>query len=56
MGWWYIGPRNGHISIFSKRSLALVWSKLGYRLGSFNDDLHVAFRRVPDFAKHILRP
>ncbi len=55
LGWWYIGPRNGHISIYSKRSLELLWSKLGFRFGSFNDDLHAAFRQVPDFAKHIIR-
>ena len=55
LGWWYIAPRNGHISIYTKQSLHLLWSKLGYRFGNFNNDLHFAFRQVPEFAKHIIR-
>ena len=55
LGWWYIAPRNGHISVYTKRSLESLWSKLGFRVGSFNDDLHVAFRHVPEFAKHIIK-
>ena len=55
LGWWYIAPRNGHVSIYTKRSLELLWSKRGFRVGSFNDDLHAAFRDVPDFAKHIIK-
>jgi 2-polyprenyl-6-hydroxyphenyl methylase/3-demethylubiquinone-9 3-methyltransferase len=53
LGWWYIGPRNGHISIYTKRSLELLWSKFGYKFSSFNDSLHVAFQQIPEFAKHI---
>jgi SAM-dependent methyltransferase len=53
MNWWYIGPRNGHVSIFSRSALAMVWGSAGFRLGSMNDDLHVAFRSVPDFAESI---
>jgi len=55
LGWWYIGPRNGHVSIYTKRSLELLWSKHGYNFGSFNDNLHVAFRQIPEFAKHIIK-
>ena len=25
--WWYASPRNGHISLFSKKSLAILGSK-----------------------------
>lgn len=28
--WWYIGPRNGHISLFSKKSLDLLWQGVGF--------------------------
>ena len=31
MSWWYVGPRNGHISIFSKQALAMAWGRHGYR-------------------------
>lgn len=51
--WWYIAPRNGHISIHSSRSLALT--RLGFTLTSFNANLHLAYRSVPDFAQHLFR-
>jgi hypothetical protein len=53
--WWYVGPRNGHISMFSRDALVKAFGRHGYRTGSFNDNLHVAFRTVPEFAKHLLK-
>jgi SAM-dependent methyltransferase len=55
LNWWYVGPRNGHISIFSRKSLSAAWNRFGFTLGSFNDNFHVAFRKAPDFAKHLFR-
>ena len=55
LGWWYVGPRNGHISIFSRRSLTVAWKRAGFTFGSFNDNFHVAFRGIPAFAKHLFR-
>ena len=55
MNWWYIGPRNGHVSIFSRNSLTLAWQKSGFNLASFSDDLHLAFRQIPDFAMHLMK-
>lgn len=51
--WWYVAPRNGHVSIHSRQSLALCWKRAGFALASFNDNLHVACRRLPDFARHL---
>jgi SAM-dependent methyltransferase len=56
MGWWYIAPRNGHISIFSRRALALAWQRHGFSFGSIDDNRHVAFRELPDFARHLIQP
>jgi SAM-dependent methyltransferase len=53
MSWWYIGPRNGHISIFTRLALSLAWRRHGFVFGSIDDGRHVAFREVPDFAKHL---
>lgn len=53
MGWWYIGPRNGHISLFTSQSLAKAWNRLGFMLRSSNENLHIAFRKVPDFGRHL---
>jgi 2-polyprenyl-6-hydroxyphenyl methylase/3-demethylubiquinone-9 3-methyltransferase len=47
MSWWYIGPRNGHVSIFSKHALSLAWARHGYKHASLGDEVHLAFREVP---------
>jgi 2-polyprenyl-6-hydroxyphenyl methylase/3-demethylubiquinone-9 3-methyltransferase len=47
MGWWYIGPRNGHITLFSPLALATVWRRAGLSTVSLNDDVHLAFRDPP---------
>jgi 2-polyprenyl-6-hydroxyphenyl methylase/3-demethylubiquinone-9 3-methyltransferase len=55
LNWWYVGPRNGHISIFSQQALALAWRRHACEVRSYNDDLHVAFRVVPPFATHLIK-
>jgi 2-polyprenyl-6-hydroxyphenyl methylase/3-demethylubiquinone-9 3-methyltransferase len=55
LNWWYVGPRNGHVSLYTKASLASLVQPLGFNLGSFNESYHVLFREVPDFARHFLR-
>ena len=51
--WWYVGPRNGHVSIFSKQALTRAFARHGYRLVSFNDNAHLAFRTLPPFLAHL---
>ncbi len=48
MSWWYVGPRNGHISLFSKQALAMAWARHGYRNASLNPGMHLAFRTLPE--------
>lgn len=55
MNWWYIGPRNGHVSLFSREALTKAWHYYGYQIGSFNSNLHIAYRQLPEFAKHLLK-
>ena len=55
LNWWYVGPRNGHVSIFSRNALAFAWKHHGYHTASFSDNLHLAFRTLPDFARHLLK-
>jgi 2-polyprenyl-6-hydroxyphenyl methylase/3-demethylubiquinone-9 3-methyltransferase len=52
LSWWYAGPRNGHVSLFSRNSLLALVRPLGVQLASFNDNLHLLFRQIPDFARH----
>jgi 2-polyprenyl-6-hydroxyphenyl methylase/3-demethylubiquinone-9 3-methyltransferase len=55
MNWWYIAPRNGHISMFTRLSLGIAWKRHGFAAGSFDDRTHIAFRQLPDFASHLTR-
>ena len=44
MGWWYIAPRNGHVSLFSEQALARAWARHGFTVSSFSPVSHLAFR------------
>jgi 2-polyprenyl-6-hydroxyphenyl methylase/3-demethylubiquinone-9 3-methyltransferase len=55
LGWWYAGPRNGHVSLYSKASLEAVARPHGFKFASFNDNLHVLWRELPEFAKAFIR-
>ncbi len=49
--WWYISPRNGHISIYSESSLKLLLSNIGMEYRSISDEWHIAYHvgAVPIF-------
>jgi 2-polyprenyl-6-hydroxyphenyl methylase/3-demethylubiquinone-9 3-methyltransferase len=55
VSWWYVAPRNGHVSLYTQSALAAVLRPLGLRLGAFTAGLHVAWREVPDFARHLIK-
>jgi hypothetical protein len=55
MSWWYAAPRNGHVSLYSRESMNALMKRLGLHWASFNDVLHVAFRRkLPKWATHLV--
>jgi SAM-dependent methyltransferase len=47
MSWWYVAPRNGHVSIFTRQALTLAWGRHGYKNASLTDGTHLAFRDLP---------
>ena len=49
LAWWYVGPRNGHVSIFTRQALAAAWGRHGYKTLSLSDAAHLAFRTLPSF-------
>jgi len=51
LNWWYVGPRNGHVSLFSRDALAKAWSHYGCHAVSLNANVHIAFRSLPTFLK-----
>jgi SAM-dependent methyltransferase len=53
LAWWYVGPRNNHISLYSKRALAALWGRCGYKTFSYDDNVHLAFRNLPPFLAHL---
>jgi len=55
ISWWYAAPRNGHISLFSRNSLAILAKNNGFNFGSFAEGTHVFVGTVPDWAKHLIQ-
>ena len=54
--WFYIAPRNGHISIHSWESLQWVASRLGVKCLSLNNHLHLIYGDAAStVAKHIAK-
>ena len=45
--WWYITPRNGHISIFTQQSLRILCQRIhcDYEIYSFSEGLHLIFNK-----------
>ena len=56
LSWWYAAPRNGHISLFSTGSLAMLARRHGLNLASFSADIHLFWREdFPGWASHLLK-
>lgn len=53
LNWWYASPRNGHISLFSKKSLGLLGEKEKFNFTSAPDGTHIFWKEIPSWAKHI---
>jgi 2-polyprenyl-6-hydroxyphenyl methylase/3-demethylubiquinone-9 3-methyltransferase len=43
--WWYIGPRNGHVSLYSEASLHALFKQNEMIYENLNNTWHVAFHR-----------
>lgn len=50
LDWWYAAPRNGHVSLFSRRSLAVLGSTHGLSFGSLTDNFHAYWKEIPAWA------
>jgi SAM-dependent methyltransferase len=49
LDWWYAAPRNGHISLFSQRSLYLLAEQHGLKLASYGRTTHIMYTTLPDW-------
>jgi len=48
--WWYASPRNGHISLFSEKSLTVLAQSRGFNFKSFNENIHIFWKKAPAWA------
>lgn len=48
--WWYAGPRNGHISLYSMQSLQILAGRFGMRHSRVAQGLHLFLTDVPEWA------
>jgi SAM-dependent methyltransferase len=53
--WWYASPRNGHISLFSQKSLQTICTQQNFQLGSFSSGFHAIWKKIPSWANHFIR-
>jgi 2-polyprenyl-3-methyl-5-hydroxy-6-metoxy-1,4-benzoquinol methylase len=51
MDFWYIAPRNGHITIHTSASLQTMFGMFGYRVHHYNANLHLAMKDIPDWLR-----
>ncbi len=54
MNWWYLAPRNGHVSFYTAACLRNIAESHGLIQGSFNDGMHALVRGRPPWAQHLL--
>ena len=55
LDWWYASPRNGHISLYSQKSLVTLAKQYGLTVASMNQNLHVMYATVPTWAGSLIR-
>ncbi len=47
----YFAPRNGHITIYTRKALAMLFARFGYKMNHLHDGLHLAYKTVPQLAR-----
>jgi len=52
--WWYVSPRNGHISIFSASALEIAWNRFGVKVTSVNEFLHFGSKAEVEMSTTLL--
>jgi SAM-dependent methyltransferase len=55
LSWWYAAPRNGHISLFSRGSLARLAGHYRLAFGIFNAGSHAMWTTPPAWARKLFR-
>lgn len=51
--WWYLAPRNGHITIYSRQALITHAARVGFKLHSFDHNNHLLYRNAAPWSQHL---
>jgi SAM-dependent methyltransferase len=54
LDWWYAAPRNGHISLFSQKSLRIMAEQSDFQLTSYSSLVHFAYTELPEWAEGVV--
>ncbi len=49
LNWWYVAPRNGHVSIHSRQSITHLFATYGMQVDLIADNQVLAYRQKPDW-------
>jgi len=52
--WWYLAPRNGHISLFTPKALELLLQEHGFGVVAPQSNVFFAWRAMPGFLEAVL--
>lgn len=55
LNWWYVAPRNGHIGIFSTKSLQALATRYHFTYKPMGRSFHVFYRNFPQWAAPLTR-
>ena len=47
--WWYINPRGGHISFYTRHCFVTIFEKYGFHFYTNGSNLHMACKNIPNF-------
>lgn len=53
---WYIAPRNGHVSMHTVTSLAILFDRLGWNVSGLANGMHIAHNKALPFPRTLSAP
>ena len=54
LSWWYASPRNGHVSLFTYKSLRILGEKYDLNFASLGIGTHIYYKNFPKWANSLI--
>jgi len=51
--WWYLAPRNGHVSLHTQKSLQAAAAQIGFNYAKLDESTHYLTKTCPDWARNL---